>query len=179
MTDQNARTFLLTRGADEIPHPGGTLYAHLCRVADTLGAWGAGPDVRLAGLCHATYGTDGFGTALLDVADRATLVEAIGGPAEALVHRYGSCVRSAVYPQLGGVGPVRFTDRFTGREHVPAERDIRAFAEITAANELDVLAHNAELAAEHGPGLFRLFTAARARLSEPAWQATVAQLGPV
>jgi hypothetical protein len=47
-----------------------------------------------------------------------------------------------VYPALAGPGPVRFTDRFTGGTHTPPERDIRAFTELSAANELDVMRHS-------------------------------------
>src|SRR4029079_13032326 len=52
--------FLIARGAAELRHPGGTLLAHLRRTHDTLAGWGARPALRLAGLAHATYGTDGF-----------------------------------------------------------------------------------------------------------------------
>ena len=40
---------LAAHGANEIPHPGGTLLAHLKRVHALLTAWGARPAVRLAG----------------------------------------------------------------------------------------------------------------------------------
>ncbi|WP_329103636.1 VOC family protein [Micromonospora sp. NBC_01699] len=166
----SAEDFLRTRGTEEIAHPGGTLYDHLCRVADRLAAWGAPPDVQLAGLCHASYGTDGFDTALLEPSERATLVEVIGPAAEALVYWYGSCVRRAVYPRLGEPGPVPFTDRFTGTVEQPTEAELRAFVEITVANELDVLGHNPALAAEHGAALGRLFGRVRPRMSSAAWQ---------
>jgi hypothetical protein len=52
-------------GAADIPHPGGRLLAHLVRTHDQLAAWDQAPEVCLAGLCHAAYGTDGFPTALL------------------------------------------------------------------------------------------------------------------
>lgn len=77
---------LRTRGADSIDHPGGTLLAHLVRVASLLAEWGADDDVQLAGLCHAAYGTDGFGVALLGLDERALVIEAIGQNAEALVY---------------------------------------------------------------------------------------------
>lgn len=131
---------------------------------------GAPPDVQLAGLCHATYGTDGFDNALLAPSDRATLAEVIGQDAEALVYRYGSGDRRAVYPRLGEPGPVPFTDRFTGRVDQPTEAELRAFVEITVANELDVLAHNPALAAEHAGALWRLFSRVRSRMSPAAWQ---------
>jgi catechol 2,3-dioxygenase-like lactoylglutathione lyase family enzyme len=66
---------------------------------------------------------------------------------------------------------VPFRDRFTGGTHIPPEPDVRAFTELTAANELDVLRHNTALAAGHGVALRQFFTGVRARLSEAAWQA--------
>ncbi|GGU06517.1 DUF6817 domain-containing protein [Streptomyces violascens] len=169
--------FLRARGAAEMDHPGGTLLEHLLRVARLLGVWGADPDLRAAGLCHAVYGTDGFGQALADTGERALLGELIGERAEALVHLYASCDRGVVYPRLGSGRPVVFRDRFTGRDHIPPEPDVRAFLEVTAANELDVLTHNAELADRHGPALYRLFAASRDLLSNAAWDACVRQLG--
>ncbi|MEU3838698.1 DUF6817 domain-containing protein [Streptomyces sp. NPDC028635] len=170
--------FLRDRGADRMPHPGGTLLAHLSRVARLLAAWGADPDVQSAGLCHAAYGTDGFDEALLSTTERATLAGLVGERAEALVHLYGSCDRSAVYPLLGGDAPVVFRDRFTGDEHIPSDADLRAFMEITAANELDVLAHNEDLTARYGAALYGLFARSRDLLSPAAWAACTRQLGP-
>lgn len=162
--------FLRRHGAAELEHPGGTLLEHLQRVAATLAAWGADEDVELAGLCHATYGTDGFATALLDVGRRVELQELIGAPAENLVYLYGSLDRGAVYPRLGDATVV-VRDRFTAREHTPPEADVRAVVELTAANEFDLVEHNAEVARRYGSALRELFERARSRLSEPARQA--------
>ncbi|MFF0792607.1 DUF6817 domain-containing protein [Streptomyces spiralis] len=173
----HVETFLCARGADRMPHPGGTLLDHLRRVARLLSAWGAEPAIQLAGLCHAAYGTDGFDGSLLDTVEaRGVLSELIGDRAEALVYLYASCDRAAVYPRLGSGRPVAFRDRFTSREHMPAEADVRAFAEMTAANELDVLAHNTELTERHGPALYGLFARSRELLSAPAWNACAGQL---
>jgi catechol 2,3-dioxygenase-like lactoylglutathione lyase family enzyme len=177
VTQEAGEEFLRARGAEGIPHPGGTLYAHLGRVADTLAAWGAPTALQLAGLCHAAYGTDGFAVALLDLSDRAVLVDAIGAEAEALVYRYGSCDRDAVYPRFGRPVPLVFTDRFSGATTVPEDAQVRAFVELTAANELDVLAHNESLFTRYRSGLLDLFTRARPWLSSAAWQAVVGQLG--
>ncbi|NNH74954.1 hypothetical protein HLB23_34760 [Nocardia uniformis] len=174
---ERAERFLRDRGADAIAHPGGTLLAHLIRVADVLADWGADADVQLAGLCHATYGTDGFDRSLLDPSARQQLSTLLGERAEALVYLYGSCDRSAVYPRLD-TAPIVFRDRFTGLDHEPAAADLRAFMEITAANELDVMAHNAELAARHGAALYGLFAGTRSLLSERAWLACRSRLGP-
>jgi catechol 2,3-dioxygenase-like lactoylglutathione lyase family enzyme len=171
--------FLLDHGADRIDHPGGTLLAHLRRVADQLAAWGAVDNVVLAGLCHATYGTDGFATALLPVSQRSELVDVIGPAAEGLVYLYASCDRRATYPMLGGSGPAPFHDRFSGQARPVGTDELRAFMELTAANELDVFAHNAEYSAHYSRTLFELFTRARERLSRPAWAACQLALRPV
>lgn len=164
------RELLRTRGAEDIAHPGGTLLGHLDRVAALLVTWRAAGEVQLAGLCHAAYGTDGFDTALLRLNERSVLVDAIGQRAEALVYLYGSCDRAAVYPQLSQAA-VHFEDRFTGARRVPPGVELRAFVEITAANELDVVQHNPELARQHGAGLVALFVSAGEHLSAPARQA--------
>jgi hypothetical protein len=173
----DARKLLEARGAAKVAHPGGTLLAHLERVQAVLQSWGAPSAVRLAGLCHAAYGTDGFATALFELSERAALAGVIGKEAEALVYFYGSCDRRGTYPRLGGPPPIAFVDRFTRKTGFPATTRLRAFAEITAANELDVVKHNSALAAQFGPALFRLFTDVRGLLSPAAWSACVKTLG--
>ncbi|MFF9014680.1 DUF6817 domain-containing protein [Streptomyces sp. NPDC014870] len=162
-----ARDLLIARGADRLDHPGGTLLAHLERAETRLAAWGAREELRLAGLCHAFYGTDGFAESLLPLERRAELVEAIGAGAEELVYFYASCDREFSYPALETEdGP--FRDRFTGGTCIPTARQRADFAELTAANELDVLAANEELRARYGAALLRLFTRWRGLLSERA-----------
>jgi catechol 2,3-dioxygenase-like lactoylglutathione lyase family enzyme len=177
LDQRRVQEFLRSLGADRLAHPGGTLYQHLCRVAALLRGWGADQEVQAAGLCHACYGTDGYPQALLGLDDRARLVDQIGARAEYLVYLYASCDRTVVYPQLGASGPVRFRDRFTDSTVTPPEGELRAFLELTAANELDVARHNPALAAEHGADLLELFTRVRDRLSAPAWGAWVEALG--
>ncbi|MFI6866971.1 DUF6817 domain-containing protein [Nocardia sp. NPDC050406] len=166
-TFREAERLLRDRGAEEIPHPGGTLLAHLVRVAEVLDSWGADLDIQLAGLCHAAYGTDGFNQSLLEITERERLSALIGPRAESLVYLYGSCDRSVVYPRLDS-GSVLFRDRFTGADHQPADADLRAFMEITVANELDVLSHNVELASQHGDALYGFFDRRRDLLSDAA-----------
>jgi hypothetical protein len=161
-----------------MPHPGGTLLEHLGRVRRLLAGWGADPAVQSAGMCHAAYGTDGFDQSLLGVTERGALADLIGDRAEALVYLYGSCDRGTVYPRIGRTAAVVFRDRFTGEEHAPSGEDLRAFLEITAANELDVMAHNEELAARYGPALYDLFVRAGDLLSPAARDAFTRRLGP-
>jgi hypothetical protein len=166
---------LASRGAAAIAHPGGTLLAHLERVHALLREWGARPTVRIAGLCHAWYGTDGFQPALGDLRHRAELAAISGAEAERLVYFYASCDRGFSYPQLARrEGP--FKDRFTGTVLRPPLRLRRDFAELTAANELDIAAVNPELRAQHGQDLLRLFTSWQALLSDAARQGVLTTL---
>ncbi|MER7481808.1 DUF6817 domain-containing protein [Streptomyces sp. NPDC126510] len=155
-------------GAADIAHPGGTLLAHLTRVQRQLAAWDARPALQLAGLCHAFYGTDGFPDALLPLDRRGELAAAVGAEAEALVYLYASCDRGATYPALAEAdGP--FHGRFTGRSHTPEPQARRDFAELSAANEIDLARLDPAFRDRWGPELLDLFTRVRPLLSEPAW----------
>ena len=170
MTEQ-ALAMLQSAGAGTIDHPGGTLLAHLQRVSALLDSWDARPALVSAGLCHAFYGTDGFAVALLDLGHRAELATAIGEEAEALVYFYASCDRKASYRTLAE-HDAEFTDRFTGERTQPTSRQRQDFAELTAANELDIAAVSPQMRELHGPGLLDLFTRWRPLLSERAWEHT-------
>lgn len=54
------------------------------------------------------------------------------------------------------------------RATVPGGHRWRAFEEITAANELDVVRHNPAIATEHGPALQHLLTRAGRHPSDSA-----------
>lgn len=166
---------LAARGAAGIPHPGGTLLAHLERVGALLGQWGTRPVVQVAGLCHAWYGTDGFAAALGDAARRDELAAIIGTEAEQLVYFYASCDRGFSYRHLAQPGGP-FRDRFTGAVLRPPVALRRDFAELTVANELDIAQVNPGSRAKYGAALLDLFTTWRDLLSDPAWQAVQATL---
>ncbi|WP_372504797.1 DUF6817 domain-containing protein [Streptomyces telluris] len=167
-----ALAMLQAAGAERIEHPGGTLLAHLGWVSALLSSWSARPALVSAGLCHAFYGTDGFPVALLDLGRRAELAEAIGTEAEAIVYFYASCDRKSSYRGLiddTGLCTGLFTDRFTGDRTRPSPEACRDFAELTAANELDIAAVSPQMRALHGAHLLALFTRWRPLLSERAW----------
>ncbi|GAA3464524.1 DUF6817 domain-containing protein [Saccharothrix longispora] len=153
---QGVRARLRQHGAEAIDHPGGTLYAHLSRVHDSLGRLGLGADVRLAGLAHAVYGTDGFDLALIDPADRATLRDLIGESAERLVYLYGACDRGLTWPRLVGTGEVR--NRFTGASERLDSHRLRLFVDLSIVNELDVVEQDPTVAENHGAYFRTLFT---------------------
>ncbi|MFE1290184.1 DUF6817 domain-containing protein [Streptomyces sp. NPDC058751] len=170
-TDATAQAVALLRklGAEDLPHPGGTLLAHLQRVQAHLSEWGARPALQLAGLCHAFYGTDGFATALLSHRHRAELAAVIGAEAEAVVYLYASCDRKASHPTLTDTDAA-FRDRFTDRVYTPTLQLRRDFAELSAANELDIARVDSAFREKWGPGLLRLFGRFRPLLSEDAWR---------
>ena len=130
--------FLYAHGAHEVDHLNGTLLDHLERTESLLRRWGCSEVVSVAGLCHATYGTDGFPTALLPVENRNQLAEVAGSDVEALVYLYASCDRGFVYPNLDHSAGVQFRDRFTGLTFVPAHSQLRDFVDLTLGNESDV-----------------------------------------
>ncbi|MDH6440858.1 hypothetical protein M2158_009399 [Streptomyces sp. SAI-144] len=171
-TDE-ARALLRRLGADRTPHPGGTLLAHLERVRIQLALWEARPALQVAGLCHAFYGTDGFPTGLLPLDRRTELASVIGAEAESVVHFYASCDRGATYPHL--LEP-RFRDRFTGRTYAPDPLLRRDFAELTAANELDLARRDPLFRERWGPELLALLTRFRPLLSQLAWRDTLSVL---
>jgi hypothetical protein len=166
-TDQ-AVTLLREFGAESISHPGGTLLTHLQRVQERLATWKARPALQLAGLCHAFYGTDGFPAALLPLDRRQDLAAIIGDKAEAIVYLYASCDRKATYPALNQAGAA-FRDRFTGRSCVPGPQLRRDFAELSAANELDLAHIDSAFRDKWGPELLVLFTRLQNLLSADAW----------
>ncbi|MGW2699848.1 DUF6817 domain-containing protein [Streptomyces sp. NPDC001340] len=156
-------------GAEGMAHPGGTLLAHLRRVQDRLALWQARPALQLAGLCHAFYGTDGFPTGLLPVDRRTDLAMVIGAEAEEIVYVYASCDRKATYPDLARPdAPVH--DRFTGLSRVPEPQLRRDFAELSAANELDLARIDLAFRDRWGPDLLALFTRLQDLLSTDAWR---------
>ena len=172
-TTDEARALLRRLGADRTSHPGGTLLAHLERVRIQLALWEARPALQVAGLCHAFYGTDGFPTGLLPLDGCTELASVIGPEAEAIVHFYASCDRGATYPHL--LEP-RFRDRFTGRTYAPDPLLRRDFAELTAANELDLARRDPLFRERWGPELLALLTRFRPLLSQLAWRDTLSVL---
>ncbi|MFY1676632.1 MULTISPECIES: DUF6817 domain-containing protein [unclassified Streptomyces] len=164
-----ARELLRELGAETLPHPGGTLLSHLDRVHRRLASWDARPDLRLAGLCHAVYGTDGFAVPLLPLAERARLRAAVGPEAESLVRLYARCDRRVAYAALTDAS-ASFRDRFTGRTFTLARGPREDFAELTAANELDVAGVDEGFRRRWGGELLELFTRLRPLLTPAAWR---------
>lgn len=61
---------------------------------------------------------------------------------------------------------------------IPADADVRGFAELTAANEFDLVRHSAEIASMHGDGLKALVKRTQHRLSAGARRAWSHPISP-
>jgi len=146
-----ALSLMSSLGAAEIEHPGGFLLEHLQRVEARLANHGADDTLRLAGLTHAVYGTDGFDVRLLGVDERDTLAQVVGGEAEALVYLYAACDRARTWPTLGRNREVH--DRWTSQVIRPAGDQLVHFIDLTIVNELDVVDHAPGMKESSGTGL--------------------------
>jgi hypothetical protein len=134
-------------------------------VHDRLAGLGLDEDLRLAGLTHAVYGTDGFAVSLLDVADRAELRELVGVRAEQIVYCYAGCDRGRTWRALGRTRIV--WSRFNGESESPTPAQLRAFADLSIVNELDVAEQDPAIAEKYGP-YFRTTFGDWAELASPA-----------
>jgi hypothetical protein len=166
MTAEAAIAELLrSRGAEEIEHPGGTLYDHLARVQARLARLGAPETLQLTGRAHAVYGTDGFPRTLLDLDERPVLADIVGKEAEHLVYRYGGCDRDRTWDFLARTG--RLWNRFTGDSEILDQEELQAFADLSIVNEMDVAEHSPEFLGRHGAYFRRLITAWEPLFSAP------------
>lgn len=135
-----AEAWLHAHNARTVAHLAGTLLEHLRRTALWLDRWEAPEHVRLAGLCHAAYGTDGFDTVL--TTRREALREAIGPSAERLVYDYAFCDRRHFYGGLAA-GTFELRDRVANTRRVLRADEVGDLVVLTLANELDVALHAA------------------------------------
>lgn len=170
------RELLVERGADRIDHAGGSLLEHLTRTSERLASWGASEELQEVGLAHAFYGTDGFAERLLDLSQRDVLRQTVGDAVEAQVYQYASCGRDRTYPHLTDRPDVRFHDRFAGTETALPATSLRWFAELTAANELDVVLHLDIAGDNHRAWLLDLAGRLRDLLTDAAWADCTKQL---
>jgi hypothetical protein len=171
---ERARRFLSAHEAEKVEHLSSDLATHLEGTLALLEAWDAPERLRLAGLCHAAYGTDGFPPALIDASERTTLRDVIGERAEEIVYVYAACDRSHAYPQLGVRDTVVFRDRFTGDSLEPSDEMLRDFVELTYANELELALRVPEFARCNRSFYLDLFARCRAYASRPAYAAFLA-----
>jgi hypothetical protein len=152
-------SLLSARGAADIEHPGGTLLSHLVRVSHQLARLSTAPaalHVQLAGLAHDCYGTEGFPLALISPDDgREQLRSLIGPEAEELVHLYAGCDRGRTWRPLASTRQV--WSRFGTPPQTLTDGQLQAFADLCTVNEVDVLAHTAQVPERHREAFASLF----------------------
>jgi hypothetical protein len=132
---------LTERGAADVAHviDGTTLLGHFERTEQLLRSWGNRESVCLAGLCHASYSSDGFEAQILDHSSRETIAKVAGPEVEDIVYLYGSCDAGRVYPQIGHTWPVRFRDRFDASERDLDVEELSVFCELKFANAIELM----------------------------------------
>lgn len=96
-------TFLRDCGAARLAHSGGTFLDHLKGVEHILDRWGTSLEVRMAGLMHSIYGTEGFPN--LAPVDEARVVDLLGADAEALVRRFCAMDTASLVDSVVGAAP--------------------------------------------------------------------------
>jgi hypothetical protein len=160
---------LQAKGAQDIEHVGGTLLPHLVGTAKLLQDWGNPQPLCIAGLVHTSYGTDGFNERFFDpLTQRHELAAIVGEEAEAITYFYDACDRKFLYPRVRkGEQPVRFRDRYTGREFEPEPAMYRSFLELTFANELEIF-RRVKMGDEQVEKWRKFFTATESQVSSGA-----------
>jgi hypothetical protein len=161
-------TKLKNLGAGEFEHLNGSLIKHLNRTYELLSAWGAQQKLCDAGLYHAAYGTAGFDAEVVSLSRRSEIIQIIGKEAEDLVYLYCSCDRDFVFSNFSATSDILFKDRFTGKKFVLTELQVKQFCELTVANELELAISSNVFLAQHGQGLFELFSQFSPFLSQQA-----------
>lgn len=160
-----AVAFLRSNNADSINHSNGNLLDHFAGTAQLLEEWGNRPEMCLAGLCHAVYGTEGFQQSILEPSERDQLRAIIGEAAEAIVYFYGSAERNFFCPSIDR-GTVTFRDRFTGEEFEPDAELLRDCLELMLANDVEIAARMQQFRAYTQPYNTELFLRCRSYVSE-------------
>ena len=158
-------------GAGDFQHLNGSLEAHLKGTEKVLMDWGSSELLQIAGLFHAAYGTAGFDEHMVSLSQRQEIARIIGSDEEALVYLYCSCDRDYVFPQFGKVLEIQFKDRFTDSIFKLEGRRLKAFCELTVANELELVYSNQEFKHTYGTELFELFNRMDSLLSLEARKA--------
>jgi len=172
---------LIDLGAAGVQHIHSDLAAHFQGTSDRILRWGNEEPLCLAGLFHAVYGTFGLDERLVGLEDRPLIEEIIGRDAEEIVYFYGACNRALTYPEICRSDTPVVHDRFTNGTRVPNLDELKSFAELTVANEIDVAAHDlGHYLANYGQYVLTLFRNQRFQqlLSQPALAECERYFGP-
>ncbi len=162
---------LLNLGADNIDHLNGSLIKHLKGTYALLKSWDADPELCVAGLYHAVYGTSGFDEILISKNHRDKVREILSENTEKNVYIYCACDRDFFWPQIGIKDTPIFRDRFTNQEYCLSADELKWFCELTIANELEIAHGNDEFIKKYSASLSELFQRMKPYISNQAYHA--------
>jgi hypothetical protein len=143
-------------GAGDFEHLNGSLTSHLEGTYSLLKKWGASESVCDAGLFHAAYGTAGFDETMVSLDRRSEISDLLGIEVEELVYLYCACDRDFTYENLVS-GSAIYKNRFTGSIVKLNEDQARNLAEMTVANELELVITGEEFREKYGKELYQNF----------------------
>ncbi|MGV3724352.1 MAG: DUF6817 domain-containing protein [Actinomycetota bacterium] len=104
--------YLVSVGADKIPHTETRFLSHLIGVYRDLKEWEAEEHVCLAGLFHSIYGTEMFQGFSLPLSERSSIRELIGERAERLAYINCALTRASLDASVAVGGTPQLWDRF-------------------------------------------------------------------
>ncbi|WP_019505465.1 DUF6817 domain-containing protein [Pleurocapsa sp. PCC 7319] len=159
--------YLSDLGAGDFEHLNGSLTSHLEGTYSLLKKWGCSEILCDAGLFHAAYGTAGFDETMVSLDRRSEISELLGEEVEELVYLYCACDREYTYGELIK-GSGKYRNRFTSEIFPLEETQVRALAELTVANELELVITSEAFKAKYGKGLYQLFEGIQPYLSKNA-----------
>ena len=170
-------TFLSDLNAGDRNHLFGPLIEHLKGTYWLLNSWGNNTTLCLAGLYHAVYSTSGFDSKLISENQRDVIKEMLGAQTEKIVYTYCACDRDFFWPQIGVNANPIFLDRFTGSKYQLSLNELRAFCELTIANELQIAKDNDPFIRRYGTSLNDLFFRMRPYVSARATRDAIQIIG--
>jgi len=127
--------YLATQGAGDTCHSSATLLDHLQGVERILDRWGYRAYLRMAGLFHSVYGTEGFPEST--TSDRENITNLIGKRAGKLVDHYCSMIRSSFVEAI--IGNHKILSCRDGIERIVAEEELHDLVVIDLANIAELL----------------------------------------
>lgn len=116
--------FIISLGADQIPHTETVYLAHAIGVHNDLKSWGCDEEVCRGGMFHSIYGTEGFQRFVLPLEQRGEVRERIGQRAERLAYWNCAMDRASFDAAVErAMPPYRFRDRLADCQVELSEQD--------------------------------------------------------
>jgi hypothetical protein len=129
--------FLISLGADTVPHSGSAFSSHLLGVYELLKSWGCPEHVVLAGLFHSIYGTETFKHFSLPLSRRHEVRRVIGPPAERLVYVFSAATWPSFQISVMTGNEKHLRDRFTNTALAVTRQEFGDLLWVHLANGLE------------------------------------------